>query len=146
MPRSNNYPDNIRDFDHDSRSPFFTPPDVQCSECGSYKPEDEVFGLYEGDEERKLCSNDCNEAYCTNNADELVVELLDYVDTLQTRVSVARRLFESSVMLAEKAINTAGLLKRWRKDSPEHDEAVMHLLKHRKSLDEIKHERAKRKL
>lgn len=33
MGRSDNYPDDIRNYDHDPRSPFYVPP-PECSECG----------------------------------------------------------------------------------------------------------------
>lgn len=139
MPRNDNYPDNIRDFDHDSRSPFFEPPAVQCSQCGCYKPDDEVFGLYDDDQddERKFCDSDCHEDYCKEHSEELVDELLELVDSFQSENRNLKKRSDSAFWLAKNFSKTASILKSWRKDTPEHDECLMQLKKHNDKLKEL---------
>ncbi len=63
MSRCDNYPDNIRDFDHDPRSPFFNEPD-QCDVCGHdllIEIEEDLDGKYK----HVYCVN----IYCSECAD-----------------------------------------------------------------------------
>ena len=65
MPRTDNYPDNIRQFDNDPRSPFFNDPDYElCSKC------DKEFNFGELDEhfdDDKLICSSCLEELESEN-------------------------------------------------------------------------------
>ena len=58
-----NYPDDIRQYDHDPRSPFYVAPNVECKQCdGWFSPEDSHDCKYTTE---PLCSHECVEAYET---------------------------------------------------------------------------------
>jgi hypothetical protein len=145
MKRNDNYPDDIRQFDDHPMSPFFTPPNVDCAECGSSKPDDEMFSLFDGDtnEERRFCSEDCHDAYVNNNAADLVVELIEVAEALIWQKSMMKQMFDSAYYLAKNTLSTAAKLKAWRKDSPEHDEACMLLKKHNATFEGLQEKKKK---
>jgi len=37
-----NYPDDIRSYDNDFRSPFFTEPKIECDDCGYFFDEEDI--------------------------------------------------------------------------------------------------------
>jgi len=56
-----NYPDDIRNYDNHPGSPFYTPPAVQCKQCGThFNSEDALESKYNDD---LLCSHKCLDEY-----------------------------------------------------------------------------------
>jgi hypothetical protein len=51
-----NYPDNIRDFDHDPRSPFYVEQHTHCDKCEKKLAEDDDFISHE---DHGFCSSEC---------------------------------------------------------------------------------------
>ena len=46
MSRYDNYPDDIRNYDHDPRSPFFKePPEPHCGDCRFFDPQSDLCNL-----------------------------------------------------------------------------------------------------
>tara|TARA_R110000796_G_scaffold64465_2_gene149401 strand:+ start:5877 stop:6077 length:201 start_codon:yes stop_codon:yes gene_type:complete len=60
---SSNYPDNIREFDHDSRSPFYTE-GPECSDCG-----EEMVVEQDADEDGYYTTTHCLNIECSQCAD-----------------------------------------------------------------------------
>lgn len=86
--RMDNYPDDIRSFDHHPGSPFFQAPHIECAECGTSRSDEDMIALYEGDndDERRFCDEDCLDKHIEENAGEVYQELVDVIDELQSKL------------------------------------------------------------
>ena len=61
MPRFDNYPDDIRCYDNDPRSPFFVQPPISCGECHQMCDLDDMVETKFNDE--VFCDDDCKNQY-----------------------------------------------------------------------------------
>lgn len=68
MSRYDNYPDDIRQYDHDPRSPFYVPPAVKCVECHCWFDSEDSYESKHTSE--PLCSHECVEAYSLQYIEE----------------------------------------------------------------------------
>jgi hypothetical protein len=61
MPRFDNYPDDIRQYDNDPRSPFYVQPPVDCAYCHASCDLDDMTETKFGDE--LFCGDECKESF-----------------------------------------------------------------------------------
>ena len=63
---SSNYPDDIRNYDNDPRSPFYVQPLVKCKECGT---EHDMDYMEEGrfNCDHLFCDDECKDKYELEN-------------------------------------------------------------------------------
>jgi hypothetical protein len=66
MARHDNYPDDIRNYDHDPRSPFYKPKPIECKGCGKEVMEDDAWESDKG-YVGVFCTQFCCEDYYRND-------------------------------------------------------------------------------